>query len=477
MRLSPRKTKSNKKTRQRDVMHAHYFDEWKAAIASGSTPEIKLAIFDSAVEDIVHKIGLNGLDKQTAVDELYQIAEANNLTIDYTPEAITNTIGKAFEQADKTREAKAPPELDLLDVTQWEGIEPPERKWVVRDRIPAHNVTLLTGEGGVGKTLIMQQLAVATVVARDWIGSMPEPGPVLFITAEDDEPELHFRFSRIVNHYGVRFADLGNLHLLSLAGKDAVMAGVDARGIVRPTGLFQKLCNSATKIQPKWICIDTAADVFVVDERNRSEVRQCISLLRGLALGVDAAVVLLAHPSLSGIASGSGLSGSTAWNNSVRSRLYLKSPRKTKRDDDDAEDDDDGVRILETMKSNYGPAGDQIRLVWKDGLLVLQPGQTVMEKVAAEADARTIFLALLARYNKQEITVSAADTARNFAPNVFAKTAEAMPLSTSERQRKKLLRLAMDGLFKADKIYTAPGPLSAAPSRRSPCLFTGGSLI
>jgi hypothetical protein len=47
--------------------------------------------------------------------------------------------------------------------------------------------------------------------------------------------------------------------------------------------------------------------------------------LRGLALETSSTALLLAHPSLSGMASGSGTSGSTAWSNSVRSRLYLTS--------------------------------------------------------------------------------------------------------------------------------------------------------
>jgi hypothetical protein len=39
-----------------------------------------------------------------------------------------------------------------------------------------------------------------------------------------------------------------------------------------------------------------------------------------LAIAANGAVVLVTHPSLTGINSDSGLSGSTAWHNSVRAR-------------------------------------------------------------------------------------------------------------------------------------------------------------
>jgi hypothetical protein len=36
-------------------------------------------------------------------------------------------------------------------------------------------VTLLSGEGAVGKSVLLLQLSTATVMATDWIKSLPEP--------------------------------------------------------------------------------------------------------------------------------------------------------------------------------------------------------------------------------------------------------------------------------------------------------------
>ena len=65
--------------------------------------------------------------------------------------------------------------------------------------------------------------------------------------------------------------------------------------------------------QPRLIIIDPAADVFAGKEIDRVQVRQFITLLRAIAITADCAVILAAHPSVSGMREGTGLSGSTAW--------------------------------------------------------------------------------------------------------------------------------------------------------------------
>jgi RecA-family ATPase len=370
------------------------------------------------------------------------------------------------------------PRLAFVAVRLWQDQPVPQRRWQVREVMPASNVTLLSGEGGVGKTLLAQQLAVATVLGMGWVTDYaPEPGPVLLISAEDDEAEMHYRLAAIVDHYGAQFRDLADLHVLSLAGKDAVLAAVGQHSIVKATGLFEQLCRTVREIRPRWIGIDTAADVFVVDERDRSQARQCISLLRGLALDLNTAILLLSHPSLTGIATGTGLSGSTAWNNSVRSRLYLRSPKK---DDDDADGDD--ARILELMKSNYSAKGTQVRLHWRDGVLIpdnvtVQPRY---ETARQERIAREVFLTVLRRFNATDRTASDKPSAvKNFAPRLFAEEPEARALAHRKSERQRLLHEAMISLFaeQPPKIELVMGPLKTRPSERHLCLYATGILL
>jgi len=95
------------------------------------------------------------------------------------------------------------------------------------------------------------------------------------------------------------------------------------------------------------------------------QVRQFLKVALGrLCVRHGCAVLLLAHPSAAGMNSGDGSGFSTAWNNSVRSRLYLRRP---KTEDLEAAKD---RRVLEVRKANYAPDGTTIPLIWQNGCFV-----------------------------------------------------------------------------------------------------------
>ena len=129
----------------------------------------------------------------------------------------------------------------------------------------------------------------------------------------------------------------GNVHPICTVEHpeiDPIMAGlVKSTGKVEPTKTFGWLSEMAMDTKSKLICIEAASDVFDVDEIVRCHAKACVRLLQGLAIKADAAVLLLFHPSLSGITSGRGTSGSTQWNNTMRSRLFFQTLPGTKDDD------------------------------------------------------------------------------------------------------------------------------------------------
>ena len=161
------------------------------------------------------------------------------------------------------------------------------------------------------------------------------------------------------------------------------------------------------------------------------------------AIASSAGVLLTSHPSLTGINTGTGLSGSTAWTASVRSRLYFKRA-VTEKD----EEPDPDLRVLEVMKNNYGPVGETINLRWKNGLFLPVGGVTNLEKLAAEQAARHLFLNLLNQFTSQGRNVSDKPSANNYAPVAFAREKAAREAGI----RKAAFELAMRELFAADKI-------------------------
>ncbi len=325
----------------------------------------------------------------------------------------------------------------------------PPREWLVLDLVPQKTVTLFSGDGGTGKSLLALQLAVATATGSAWVGRSVAKGGVIYISAEDDDDELHRRTDDILQAGGLGYDDLDGLTLRSLAGEDALLA-VDTQMALIKSTLFEELDARAALENPALIVIDTLADVYPANENDRAKVRQFVGFLRGLAIKHRCAVMLLAHPSLSGLNSGTGTSGSTAWNNSVRSRLYLE---RVVQDGQEANPD---ARVLTTKKANYGPTGGEIAMTWRDGVFVADQAETGLDRMASGAKAERVFLKLLRIFNEQGQRVNAKNGPSS-APSTFARHPEA------EGIRKTAFQTAMQVLLGKGVIKIAEeGP----PSRR-----------
>lgn len=124
----------------------------------------------------------------------------------------------------------------------------------------------------------------------------------MFIDAEDEAAELHRRLANILDHYSALFADAikGGLHMMSLAGQDAVLAAPHRTGKIEPTALFRRFLQAAGDLKPKMIGIASSANVYAGSEIDPAQVQQFLSLMTKLAIAANGAVVLVTHPSLTG---------------------------------------------------------------------------------------------------------------------------------------------------------------------------------
>jgi RecA-family ATPase len=188
--------------------------------------------------------------------------------------------------------------------------------------------------------------------------------------------------------------------------------------------------------RPALVVLDTLADLFGGDEVNRAKVRQFVAMLRAIAIDFETTVVLLSHPSVNGMSNGSGISGSTAWNNSVRSRLYMK------------RDDKSDLRTIEVMKANYGEVGQQIRVKWERGAFVIvgAVSTAAAHRKANDQSADELFLHILAAFDNSGKTVARAPQSVDYAPKLFAKHPDAQGFT------KQQFAVAMDRLFSANRI-------------------------
>ena len=265
----------------------------------------------------------------------------------------------------------------------------PERQWLLNQWFPKRAVSLLFGQGGVGKTLIMQQLANSVADGEPFMGIETSKMPVLCVLCEDDKQEIDRRQIDINRSRGIDDAfgsAPDNVYLWPRVGEDNIVVTFPNAGEDQPTSFYADLIKAVETVKgdAEEICVilDNATDFFGGSENVRREVNTFIKSYCGsLCLRFNATVILLAHPSLSGLASGTGMSGSTAWENSVRSRSYLS-----------RDVDMDDIRTLSRKKSNYSDINDDsdIKLVWEAGVLTLPHSEDAIARIESRNVKRVI---------------------------------------------------------------------------------------
>ena len=332
----------------------------------------------------------------------------------------------------------------FVDTSRWRTEKPPPREWAVPDRIPRRQVALFSGEGAAGKSTILLHECAAHVLAREWLGVMPMPGPAFFVDAEDDQDEVWRRLACVARHYDVSIAEIldSGFRTSSLFGDDALLATASKGGTIEPTPLYRSLLEAAGDIKPIMIGIASSACVFAGEENNRSQVQQFVGLLTKIAIAANGAVQLISHPSLTGINTDTGLSGTTQWHNAVRARCYPKSIKP-----EAGEQPDNDLREIVFKKNQYGRVSESIVLRYQNGLFLPVPGIGTLDRAAKEAAAEEVFITLLRRFTRDNRVVFD-KPGRGYAPAMFAKEDEATKVGLTS----KTLEAAMRELFRTGKI-------------------------
>jgi RecA-family ATPase len=347
--------------------------------------------------------------------------------------------------------------VPIADLAPWADTPAPARQWLLDSWIPLSQATYLTGPGSAGKSLLAQQLCTCVSLGLPFMGVATRQTRAMYLSCEDDLAELQRRQEAICAALKVRMSDLpGRLHLVSLAGHIGTELATFASGqsspdesgdtqpIIRPTARFHALSGTAVAHDIGFIALDNVAHLYAGNENIRNEVAAFVSLLNRLAVSCSGSVLLIGHPNKAG----DSFSGSTAWENQVRSRLFLEIATTP---DGDIMDPD--VRALRREKSNYARNGAELTFRWHDWAFVrdedLPEGlaSRLAETAQASAD-NAIFLACLAERNRQSRPVSERPSV-SYAPKVFAAMPESCGIG------KARLQSAMDRLFRLGTIERA----------------------
>jgi len=219
---------------------------------------------------------------------------------------------------------------------------------------------------------------------------------------------------------GVSVSDLaGWLFILDATDDDPtlfaeVTAGGRREGTT--TATYAGLRDFATRHTVSLLVVDNASDAFDASEIDRARVRGFMRALARIARERDAGVLLLAHVD-KGTSRGDrgqnseGYSGSTAWHNSARSRLFMTR-------------DKDGALTLEHQKHNLGKLCEPMRLLWPEGGIPQAdeaPGpmvQGISDRTRTKA-----LLKLIAEFAARGEFVTTATTSRTHAAKLLKQEA------------------------------------------------------
>lgn len=347
------------------------------------------------------------------------------------------------------------PPLTLIDPATWQGTTAPTRSWKVKDYIPDRQATLLTGKGAAGKSLLSQIKCTCIAAGLPFLGLETAQANALYITCEDDPDELHRRQDAICAALGITLESLsGKLFLRSLMGEmgnELATFATDGRMSVAPR--FTDIVDACALHEISYVTLDNTAHLFTGNENDRHQVASFINLCNRLAVEIEGAVVIVGHPNKAG----DSYSGSTAWENQVRSRLFMEIPTN-----DDGEPDDPDMRVLRREKVNYAQRGGELRFRWFDGTFVLPDDVPENRRYETGDNAKAfhdndLFMACLATSTGQRRTVSHVNGI-NYAPRIFAHMPQGKGLKETD------FRAAMERLISLGKILLDQ-PLWRGPNR------------
>lgn len=263
-------------------------------------------------------------------------------------------------------EPEAGPLRTPINWADLESKEPPRREWVIAEWLGRGHVTLLAGPAGAGKTAIAQTIAAAVSLGHDVIENVPSATNTLLWAGEDDRDELWRRQLAIGQWLGQPLSAFAGKCIVEPCADRDISLCVTVSGTLIQTPALSELRDQIGDYGAGLVFLDSVARLYGGNENDRHQVTQFISWLTWALQPTQAALVVLGHPSK---AKDSEWSGSTAWEASVRSRLYFgyRLPDQQKDSEDEPEPEDD-IRWLAKRKTNYS-SKDTREVRWKDGCM------------------------------------------------------------------------------------------------------------
>lgn len=344
--------------------------------------------------------------------------------------------------ADEAQSGPTPQQIAEADaqIVGWPklaGKKAPPREWAWDQWAPRRAVTLLHGFGGVGKTLLAQQIGTAAAFSREMLGAVVDACPVLAWFGEDDHDEIWRRQECINAALGLsRIETLENRVFWRTCPQDDITLFEGSfESSYRTTDNFEILRHQLKTTAAKLLILDSATQIAAVPEANRPLVTRCIQVLTKLCYEFETTIILLSHNNRTG-----DYSGSSAWENRCRSRIHMKR---------EEENGADTTKLLRP-KANYAELENGVKIEWHKGAYRctdprFETQTERLERKLKEGAIDQAFLDALDRLTQQQRAVSDSKNAGSYAPKVIAE-------ANLAEYTKDQLEQAMNRLFAAERI-------------------------
>jgi hypothetical protein len=255
-------------------------------------------------------------------------------------------------------------------IVQISTAPPPKRSYAFSEQVTLGTMCVLGGSGGVSKTMLTLQIAIAAACGKNLGHIQVDEGSSLLFLGEEDEAERDRRIGAICSHMGA------DHQLVEKRVKCFGAAGIDIRltkkidANAQATNLGDKVIQMAKEHATqsgsplRIIAFDHARLVLGGDPNDAEDVTQLTRVLTHIARETGAAVFLLAHSPKSVISkqgneiNSADIAGSSAFVDNSRASFMMWTMR-----DDEAKNHhvssterSEYVR-LENVKANYARTG------------------------------------------------------------------------------------------------------------------------
>jgi len=284
------------------------------AVMAGMEPRV---VRDCILSPAVPAISAHLLDPRKCPPSARERAAARQVARAYAWALGTGWEPPGAAEAREVAEVEATGLVSLAPVP----VDLPARPWLVENLLMDGQVTMLTGRGGDGKSLLALQLAVM-VAARADLGwwQARQRRNVLVLNAEDNIDEQR---RRLLGACDVMDVDPRLLEgrLFTMERENLVLVHRDPEdGKVKPSSLYERLARLIDEHSIGLVVIDPLVEAHVgMDENSNADMKELVIALRRLARA-RAIPLLIVHHSRKGASGGDqdGARGGSALVNACR---------------------------------------------------------------------------------------------------------------------------------------------------------------